>query len=71
MDRKMEHRHLEETDEHIARGRKLIAAQEATLAMLRHNGHDTALAETLLENLYLSQTNHIAHRELILRELHP
>jgi hypothetical protein len=60
--------HLEEADGHIARGKFLIAAQEELIERLRRNGHDTTLAEILLDNLEIAQKNHITHRELILRE---
>jgi hypothetical protein len=69
MNQKMERRHLEEAEEHIARGRAVIAAQERTIARLQQGSHDTALARALLDNLLIAQQNHIAHRALILREL--
>ena len=65
----MQRRHLEEAERHIVRGRRLIATQEELLLRLRDTGSDTRQARELLNNLLISQDHHLAHREIILREL--
>ncbi|MBB4391472.1 hypothetical protein [Bradyrhizobium sp. ERR14] len=68
-DRSMHLRHLEQAERHIAQGERHIASQEQIVEDMTRLGQDTIQARQLLENFYLSQTQHISHRDRILREL--
>lgn len=65
----MELRHLEQAERHIAEGYRHIFEQEDRVADLAGKGHDTTEARKLLDNFYASQALHIAHRDMIRREL--
>ena len=69
VDRAMQQRHLTEAERHIVEGQRHIAQQERLIAHLQDQGHDTATARTLLASFRLSQEQHVAHRDRILREL--
>ncbi|WP_237479413.1 hypothetical protein [Lichenibacterium dinghuense] len=66
---KMELRHLETADRHLAEGAERIGKQEALVARLDQDGHDTAEALRLLEQLRSLQEQSIAHRQHILEAL--
>jgi hypothetical protein len=65
----MQLRHLVEAEQHIAIGERHVADQERRVAELELHGYDTTAARSLLSAFRLSQAQHIAHRERILREL--
>ena len=69
MDRSMEFRHLAEAERHIMLGAQHISKQELCIADLEVHGHDSTLARSLLETFRLTQAEHVAHRDRILREL--
>lgn len=55
MDRKMQPRHLEEAEGHIAQGKRHIAEQEARIVEHDRDGHDTTEARRPLDNFYAAQ----------------
>lgn len=65
----MQQRHLREAGRHIAVGERHIAEQEARIVNLGQRGHDTTLARRLLASFRATQAQHIAYRELIIKEL--
>lgn len=67
MDRAVQVRHLAQAERHIARGAQNISDQEIRIADLERGGH--TLARSLLETFRLSQAQHIAHLDCMLREL--
>ena len=69
MDRAMQLRHLAEAERHIALGKRHIADQEQMVADLARLGCDTTEARKLLDNFYITQVQHIQHRDRILKEL--
>jgi hypothetical protein len=64
MDRSMQLRHLAQAERHIELGKKHIADQEERLAKREIYGGDATASRALLETF-----QHIAHRDLILKEL--
>jgi|tagenome__1003787_1003787.scaffolds.fasta_scaffold20977322_2 hypothetical protein len=69
MDRSMSLRHLAQVERHIHVGKKCIAQQEERVAALDVYWRDATLSRTLLDSFRALQEMHIAHRELILKEL--
>lgn len=69
MDRTIELKHLTDADKRIAQGEHHIARQERIVAELDSHGHDVAMALALLDTFRRCQAEHVAHRDLILREL--
>jgi hypothetical protein len=69
MDLTMELQHLAEAEHHITRGAQHILDQEIRVADLDFRGHDSTLARSLLETFRLTQAQHVAHRDRILRLL--
>ncbi|MDD1523047.1 hypothetical protein DCG74_23700 [Bradyrhizobium sp. WBAH42] len=69
MDRAMQLRHLEEAERHIAQGERHISEQEGRIGFMVRQGYDTGEARKLLDNFNASQTQHLQHRDRILREL--
>lgn len=67
--RNMQLRHLAEAEQHIARGTQHISDQELRIAEFDFRGHDSTLARSLLETFRVTQAQHIAKRDHILREL--
>ena len=65
----MEMRHLEMADRHLAEGGERITRQEALVATLDRDGHDTTEARRLLESLRRMQEEGIKHRLRILEAL--
>jgi len=55
-----------------SRGEQNVSNQEQRIEDLERHGHDTALGQALLETFLCTQTQFVAHRDQILRELeHP
>jgi hypothetical protein len=50
MNREMELRHFKEAERHVAKGDRYITEQEARIAELDREGHDTTEALRLLES---------------------
>ena len=69
MDRTLLLEHLEQADWQIAQGRALIAKQQAILADLARDDHDTRRAKAPLATLLESQTPHEQRRDSILGQL--
>ncbi|GGI30686.1 hypothetical protein GCM10010987_60680 [Bradyrhizobium guangdongense] len=69
MDREMLQRHLEEADRHVAQGERHIAEQEIRIANLARLGRDTIEARKLLDNFYVSQVQHVQHRDRLSEQL--
>lgn len=69
MDRSMQLRHLAQAERHIDIGNKCIAQQEERVASLELYWRDAALSRAVLDSFRALQEMHIAHRELILKEL--
>lgn len=65
----MHMRHLAEAEQAVADGARHLVEQERRVAKLRSDGHDVKRAEELLATFQETQAQHIAHRDLILREL--
>jgi hypothetical protein len=60
---------LDEAERHVEEGERLIERQRRSIEERRRDGHDNDLATNLLGELEEAQRNHIAHRDLIRREL--
>ena len=69
MDRSIQLQHLAEAERHIARGDYHISEQELRIAEFDARGHDATLARALLETFRLTQAQHVAHRDFILKAL--
>mgnify|MGYP005817339777 CR=1 FL=1 len=69
MDRTTELKHLIDADKRVAQGEHHIARQEQLIAELDIHGHDATMARTLLDTFRRCQAEHVAHRNLVLREL--
>ena len=65
----MELHDLREAERHVVEGERHIAEQEARLAEIDRDGHDTTQARRLLDNFRAVQTQHVAHRDFILKRL--
>jgi hypothetical protein len=68
MNRAMHLRHLEQAERHVAEGERHLTKQEERVSKMT-GGWDMVLARKLLETFRVSQQQHIAHRDMILREL--
>jgi hypothetical protein len=71
MDRAQRLRDLEKAERHVVEGEGQIAKQEQIVAELDRDGHDTTEARRLLKNFYLTQRQHVEHRNRILKQLEP
>jgi hypothetical protein len=60
---------LAQADRHIAEGEARLARQADLVARLMADGHDTALAEMVLETMESTLASFRNHREPILREI--
>jgi hypothetical protein len=69
MDRKLEQRHLQEAERHVAQGLEHIDKERRIIAELDRDGHDTSTARELLKTLEQSQRMHEEHRDHIKAEL--
>ncbi|MGY8661641.1 hypothetical protein Q3C01_04640 [Bradyrhizobium sp. UFLA05-109] len=69
MDRARQLQHLEQAEHHLLCGKRNVSDQEQRIEDLEHHGHDTTLARALLETFVCTQTQFVAHRDQILREL--
>ena len=69
MDRETTLAHLALADKNVALGERHIAQQEQIVADLDRDGHDTREALALLAVFRRAQAEHVAHRDLLLREL--
>ena len=61
--------HLEQAERAVTEGERHLAEQEERLAELWRDGHDVTQAESLLKVFRETQAQHIAHRDLLLKEL--
>lgn len=69
MDRKMELDHLAVAERAVALGERHIEREERMIADLDRDGHDTTQARALLATYRLTQAEHVAHRNRLLRML--
>jgi hypothetical protein len=60
-----EHNHLAQAISHIAQGEQRVREQRALVARLADHGHDTTLAELLLDTMQTSLNRMNDHRQLI------
>jgi hypothetical protein len=60
---------LDDAERHVAKGQRLVERQRSSIEERQRDGHDNHLATDLLGELEEAQRNHIAHRDLIRREL--
>ena len=65
--RSLNEEHLAQADRHIAEAKAHIAPQEALIQRLRQDGHETDLAEAMLEILEGTLAAFRHHREIILK----
>ena len=65
MDLRLVHHHLAEAERHVALGERHIAEQEERIARLARQGHDTTVAQRLLNSFFALQLQHIQHRDRI------
>jgi hypothetical protein len=68
-DRLATRRHFELANGHVASGCRRVERQAALIAQLERDGHDTARARELLEQLKTTLVLQIEHRDRILQEL--
>jgi len=61
--------HLAEAEQHITLGERHISSQEMRIADLDLCGYDSTLARSILQTFLLVQSQHVTHRDHILREL--
>jgi hypothetical protein len=69
MHRSRQLQHLDEAERHLSRGEQNISDQEKRIEVLEWHGHETSLARAVLETFLSTQTQFVAHRDQILREL--
>jgi hypothetical protein len=69
MHREMLLRHLDQNERHLAQGVEHIAKQRLLVEELARHGHDTTVANELLNTLLESQRLHEQDHARILREL--
>ena len=69
MDHERQIQLLVQAERHVAEGVQHIADQERRIADLRREGRDVTKACSLLELFQDTQAKHIAHRNLLLKEL--
>jgi hypothetical protein len=60
--------HLDQSERHAAQGRAHLAKQEALIADLERDGHDTKDALAVLATLRETQTQHVLNVERLLKE---
>jgi hypothetical protein len=69
MDRALLLQHLAQAERHIVLGEEHLTIQEALIADLEREGHDTEGAKEVLATMLQSQAVHVETRDRILREL--
>ena len=69
MDRALLLQHLAQAERHIVLGEEHLTIQEALIADLERDGHDTEGAKEVLATMLQSQAVHVETRDRILREL--
>ncbi|RXG83666.1 hypothetical protein EAS61_41455 [Bradyrhizobium zhanjiangense] len=69
MDRTMFQQHLAMAERHVALSEKHLLKQEALIAELDRDGHDTADAVELLATMRATQRLHLQDRDRLLTEL--
>jgi hypothetical protein len=60
-----EHDHLAQATRHIARAEEMVGEQRSLIARMAEDGHDTKLAETLLETMQSTLDRMYEHRAMI------
>lgn len=61
--------HLSQAEAHIVLGERLIAQQMALLGRLAAGGLETTQAQKLLDQFEELQSEHVSHREWLLKKL--
>jgi len=69
MDRQKMLEHLAMAERHVAEGGILVCRQQALIAELDRDGHDTRAAWTILATMLETQRLHVEDRDRILKEL--
>jgi hypothetical protein len=69
MDRSRQLQHLAQAERHLLRGAQNISDQEQRIELLERSGNEATLARVVLETFLSTQTQFVAHRDQILREL--
>jgi hypothetical protein len=68
MDRGLSLEHLKQVEVHIVEGEHHVRRQREIIARLERGGHDTALANELLDTLEMTLANHVTLRERLVDE---
>jgi gluconate kinase len=71
MDADVLRRHLDQVEEQVRRGRRLIDDQRLCIARLEAKGKDASSAREFLESLLHVQALHEAHRDRLRRQVTP
>ena len=69
MDRETELAHLATAEKAVSDGERHIQHQEQIVAELDRDGHDTKEALALLATFRRIQTQHVAHRDFLLKKI--
>lgn len=69
MDRAMLERHLRTARDHVELGEQHVTRQRELVAELDRDGHDTAMARTLLRTFEDMQATHVADRDRLIAEI--
>jgi hypothetical protein len=60
-----EHDHLVQANRHIARAHDMVGEQHALIERMAEHGHDTKLAEEVLQTMQITLDRMYEHRDLI------
>jgi len=60
-----EHEHLIQATRHIARAKEMVGEQRSLIERMAEHGHDTKLAEAVLQTMQTTLDRMHEHRELI------
>jgi len=69
MDQKVTKQHLDQAERDLAAGQQLVDEQKRLVATMRRDGHDSTMAEQLLQTFEHSLDAMKHHRNVILEEL--
>jgi hypothetical protein len=69
VNRELLEENLRLAETHVALGEQHLLRQRELIVELEKGGHDTSLAQSLLQTFEQSQTMHLADRERLRREL--
>ena len=69
MDPRLIRQHWTEAERHVALSDKHIARQIEIIDQLERKGHSSVLARDVLKTYRMLHASHVAHRDLIWREI--